>query len=415
MSDPIGGALDIFHQLIASNATRLQPYGEWLVLGFGVIKVSWTLIKTQLQESDVRALLAELIQIGIVLSMIVWVINDIVIVSKQFFDGFDMLAAAMAGTQDVKTILEQTIAAQLSLGQTLFDRMDTGSVGILDIMRMTVQALVALVVKLVVFLSALASVVITVVLFFFTQVAVAIAIFLMPICLPFLMAPWDNLQQVANGWMKYAVTTGFIKLVSVAILIFSRELATSLDQQLVGTPQENPMVVNLVYAGMVCGLAVSQIFVTLQIPSIAAAIAGGVGSGMSNLNPKTMTGLRGRGSTDGTSAALQQGLKSIADALKKRYASSTTFGIRRAPTEARWQLLDNFSTTLGRLWDMYPDGLETGVEHFAANVRHPRCGASPVWHAKPGRGLTEVDPFDPAAAAVAVAEIHRSTCECFSL
>jgi type IV secretory pathway TrbL component len=116
--------------------------------------------------------------------------------------------------------------------------------------------------------------------FIVSQVLAGIAIALGPVFLPWLLI--ERLSFIANGWIKFLVTAGVMKVVGVVMLSFGSAMTDSLAQ--VGramSGQENAQVLDLVGASVTLFVSIVMLMLSMQIPSIAnGLVSGSVGSGL---------------------------------------------------------------------------------------------------------------------------------------
>lgn len=257
-------------------APRLQGTGINLITSLAVISLSWQAGINLLKGGDVRDLLTKIVILGTKVGILVWLVNDLPSLGKDILDGFDWIGATLTGGSTGQNALYTGLAPVMKMMSNIWDSMgaDKGGPSVWEWIKNTLAGGAAFWVKTATLLALIVAAAITAGMFLISQVLAGVALSLAPVFLPFLLlAP---LSFMANGWIKFFVTTGVMKTVGVVMLSFGAALTQSLamlSTQLAG--QENAGALDLTAAVVTLLMAVVMVMLAWQIGAIANALTSG--------------------------------------------------------------------------------------------------------------------------------------------
>lgn len=284
-------ATALFNQILAAITAhaqamtpRLVPFGMDLLLYFGVIAVSWRAATAVLADTDIRGTLMKLLPLGFTLSVCSWLIKDIDENSMAFVAGFDWIAATLTGAAPGSSPLDATMGSLGRIANTLWLSMGSSGdspPGLIDMIKNTLSGGAAFWIK--VFTLAIMVIVsaITAAIYVMSQVLVGVGIALSPVFIPFVVL--RKLNFIFEGWLKFVWTAAVMRLIGQVMLSFGAALTDSLltlDRVIMQAGQD-PRTLNLMASIAVLFVAIVQLILATQIPSIAQALtSGGVGGAL---------------------------------------------------------------------------------------------------------------------------------------
>lgn len=259
---------------------KLQGAGINLLVGLGSIMMAWTILKAILTDEGFPKIFVDAIALGLQISIIAWIINDLVPLSSALLGGFDWIAAKLTGASDGASALQAGMAGLMQISQNLWESL--AGKGVWETTKEIVTGgAPALVVKLFTLGVLVLITVVVGAIFVISQILSGVAVALAPIFLPFYLFP--PLSGLANGVVLFIWKAGLMKVVGVVMISFIAEM-TGLLTRLSGSwaAQENAQVLDLTAAVITLFVAVVMLFLAFQIPSISnGLLSGSVTGGLS--------------------------------------------------------------------------------------------------------------------------------------
>ena len=279
----VGIIAEVFTTVTAhamSMVPKLQDAGLALLLGLGVIMMSWTIIKALMADEGFPKFFVDTIALGFQISILAWIIKDLVPLSSTLLAGFDWVAAKLTGASDGASALQAGMAGLMQISQNLWESL--AGKGVWETTKEIVTGgAPALVVKLFTLGVLVLITVVVGAIFVISQILSGVAVALAPIFLPFYLFP--PLSGLANGVVLFIWKAGLMKVVGVVMISFIAEM-TGLLTRLSGSwaAQENAQVLDLTAAVITLFVAVVMLFLAFQIPSISnGLLSGSVVGGLS--------------------------------------------------------------------------------------------------------------------------------------
>jgi type IV secretion system protein TrbL len=259
---------------------KLQGAGINLLVGLGSIMMAWTILKAILADEGFPKIFVDAIALGLQISIIAWIINDLVPLSSALLGGFDWIAAKLTGASDGASALQAGMAGLMQISQNLWESL--AGKGVWETTKEIVTGgAPALVVKLFT-LGILVLITVAVgAIFIISQVLAGLAVALAPIFLPFYIFP--PLSSLASGVVQFLFKAGLTKVIGVLMISFIVEMTGLLTRLSISwAGQENAQALDLTAATVTLFVAVVMLFLAFQIPAISnGLLSGSVVGGLS--------------------------------------------------------------------------------------------------------------------------------------
>lgn len=266
-----------------SMVPKLQGAGINLLVGLGSIMMAWTILKAVLADEGFPKIFVDAIALGLQISIIAWIINDLVSLSSTLLAGFDWVAAALTGASDGASALASGMAGLMQVSQNIWESIGDGegSPSAWDVAKsIATGGGSALILKMVTLIAVLLITVVTGAIFIISQVLVGLSIALAPVFLPFLVVP--ALSKLADGVIQFIFKAGVMKAVGVIMISFLVEMTAILNRLSETWSGTDGTLMDLTAATITLFVSVVMLFLAFQIPSIAnGLLSGSVSAGLS--------------------------------------------------------------------------------------------------------------------------------------
>ncbi|MDP2196340.1 MAG: type IV secretion system protein [Rhodocyclaceae bacterium] len=262
---------------------KLQGAGINLLVGLGSIMMAWTILKAVLADEGFPKIFVDAIALGLQISIIAWIINDLVPLSSALLSGFDWVAAKLTGASDGANALASGMAGLMQVSQNIWESIGDGegSPSAWDVAKsIATGGGSALILKMVTLVAVMLITVVTTAIFIISQVLAGLGIALAPIFLPFYILP--VLSSLASGVVQFIFKAGVAKAVGVIMISFLVEMTAVLNRLSQTWSGMDGTLMDLTAATVTLFVAVVMLFLALQIPSIAnGLLSGSVVGGLS--------------------------------------------------------------------------------------------------------------------------------------
>lgn len=259
---------------------KLQDTGMNLLLGLGTIMMAWTIVRSLLSDEGFPKIFVDTITLGFQVSIIAWLIKDLVPLSTALLGGFDWVAATLTGSEGGASALQAGMAGLMKIAINVWESIGVGGDNSWweSAKNLVAGGAAPLVIKLLTLALIMLITVVSGSIFVISQVLAGIGIALAPVFLPFYIIP--ALSKMADGVVQFIFKAGVMKTVGVVMLSFLVEMTSILEKLSKNWQgQENAAVLDLTAAIITLFVVAVMLWLSLQIPSIANGLLSGSVSG----------------------------------------------------------------------------------------------------------------------------------------
>lgn len=269
-------------QYLAEKSGIIQGYGHDLFLALGALALAWFGVRIILEGGDLTSVMGGLIRTILLVGIVFWLVGSGY--HTVFVDGvagsLNKIADSLLPGGSMSGTLSESLSSFYRAGTATMELMDDFTAGeswnplnilgkvyssLAQVGALFLSGLLLLLAGGVFFIVALAS-----------QFMVTIAIILGPVFIPWLLLPVSTF--VFDGWLRFLISAALWKVLAAIIV----GITSGVFQSLAGKAEaaakagSSANYGEVMLASFIAGLtALLAAYLLLQIPSIAAALAGG--------------------------------------------------------------------------------------------------------------------------------------------